>query len=568
MHQKPWFNFFDDIPHTVDCPETTLYSAFSQCARTHAELLALEYMGTNLTYARLLELVDTAADSLHTMGITHEDTVLIAMPNTPNAIVLFYALNKLGARVAMVHPLSPAQELLHFIRETKSRWAVTVDMFAQKFLEILNQTDVEKLLITKISDFLPKLKAVAYNLTNSVKLPQDSRILAWNDFMCAGKTRAETYPKSCYEAAVILFSGGTTDMPKGILLSDYAFNALAVSMKPIAKLAPKDRIMAILPIFHGFGLGLCVHTSLTSGANSILIPKFSADNYINSLIKQKPQYIVGVPTLFEALLRHPSFSRVRFDTLKGAYSGGDTLSYEIKQKFDNALRAQGSKVDLLEGYGTTESVTACVLTPARHYRRNSIGVPMPNTDMCVCAEDSIDVLAPGVEGEICVAGPQLMLGYLNDPEETARTLRVHADGKLWLHTGDAGYMDEDGYLFFKSRIKRIIKVSGMNVYPAQVERVLESHPAVWRACVVGIPDDYQMMSIKAFIVLRDKSMGSDTLVQELQTHCANELIKWSVPRKIEFLAEMPTTLVGKVAYTVLEKSPSPASPPEIAGGTT
>ena len=577
---RPWFSFYGDIPWTVPVPEVTLYGAFAEAARRNPMLHALEYMGAKLTFAELLALIDTAAAALARGGVGKDDCVTLALPNVPGAVILFYAANKLGARVAMVHPLSPPNDLEHYLRETGSRWAVTMDMFAPKFEEILKNTQVETLLIVRVSDYLPRYKAVLYNLAHPVALPDDARVLRWDDFMESVPYAAQdalsrisvenaqagaAFPEEDEEhaaggpasearaPAVILFSGGTTDMPKGILLSAYAFNALAVSMRATIGFMPGDSVMAILPIFHGFGLGLCVHTALVSGGMSILIPQFSPDNFIKSLMKQKPQYIAGVPTLFEALLRRPDFKRVRFDKLKGAYSGGDTLGFEIKQKFDAALRAQGSRVDLLEGYGTTECVTACVLTPVSHYRKDSIGVPMPGVETCIVREDGNSPLPPGEEGEICVAGPQLMLGYLGAPEETRRTLRVHEDGKLWLHTGDAGMMDEDGFLYFRSRIKRIIKVSGMSVYPAQVERVLEAHPAVWRACVVGVPDDYQMMSVKAFVVLHDRSGGSEELVQQLLAHCAASLIKWSVPRSLEFKAELPTTLVGKVAYNLLKK---------------
>lgn len=342
-------------------------------------------------------------------------------------------------------------------------------------------------------------------------------------------------------------------MPKGILLSAYAFNALAVQMEIITGFGVKDSVLAILPIFHGFGLGLCVHTALSVGAMSILIPQFSTKIYIKNLIKYRPSFIAGVPTLFEALLRDPDFKKVKFHKMKGAFSGGDSLSYEIKQRFDEAIFAQGSKVELMEGYGVTETVTGCVISPRNAYRPRAMGIPIPNMAVKIVKEGTCEQAGIGEEGEICVTGPTLMLGYVNSPEETAEALRDHSDGVTWLHTGDIGHMDQEGYIYFKSRLKRVIKVSGVNVFPPQVEGVLQSHEDVWRACVVGVPDDYQMMSIKAYVVLNDKSKAGEDMKKELQTFCKNHLIKWSIPKYIEFIDELPTTLVGKVAYTKLER---------------
>jgi len=238
--------------------------------------------------------------------------------------------------------------------------------------------------------------------------------------------------------------------------------------------------------------------------------------------------------------------------LQGAYSGGDSLTSDLKARFDTALAAQGSRVELTEGYGLTECVTACTVSPPHAYRENSIGIPIPG--MRVKVADSAGVELPyGTEGEICVTGPTLMNGYLNEPTATADTLRVHDDGRTWLHTGDIGTMDADGYLYFKGRTKRIIKVSGVSVYPAQVEQVLEAHPRVQRACVIGTPDEYQMSSVKAFVVPAGDAKGDQVLRDQLLVHCRKHLMKWAVPRSIEFRTSLPTTLVGKIAYTQLEK---------------
>ena len=356
------------------------------------------------------------------------------------------------------------------------------------------------------------------------------------------------------EGAVVLFSGGTTNMPKGILLSSYNFNALAACIAPFAKFTKEDSVIAILPVFHGFGLGICIHTILCSGGTIFLEPKFGTKIYIDSLRKHQPTFIAGVPTMFEAMLRDRNFSKVRFDRLKAIYSGGDSLSPELKERFDKRLKEQGSKVEMAEGYGLTETVTGCVLTPSSLYRKGAIGIPMPNMLAKVVDMETKEEMPYGENGEIALSGPTLMLEYINNPEETAKTIRTDENGVRWLYTGDIGSMDQDGYLYFKSREKRMLKVSGVSVYPMQVEQVLESHELVFRACVVGVPDDYQMTSVKAYVVLEDPSLAMDETKKILLKHCHKHLIKWSVPRAIEFRDKLPTTLVGKVEYSALEKS--------------
>jgi long-chain acyl-CoA synthetase len=287
---------------------------------------------------------------------------------------------------------------------------------------------------------------------------------------------------------------------------------------------------------------------------AILVPQFSPKIYISYLIKHKPNIIAGVPTLFEALMRDPKIDKVDFSKLKGAYSGGDSLPAPVKHRFDAVLAKGGSKTQLKEGYGLTETVTACMISPDE-YREGSMGIPLPNTLAKVVRPGTMTELPPGKEGEICITGPQVMLGYLGDPQATKRTLKKHHDGRMWIHSGDMGTMDENGYFFFSGRYKRVLKVSGMSVFPEQVEAILETHRYVQRSCVIGVPDAYQMTSIKAFIVLTEEADEDDLsrVEQELIHHCLGHLMKWSVPKKFEFRKTLPTTLVGKVAFTQLEK---------------
>lgn len=558
---KPWLRFYQDIANiaeNVEIPDKTLYEMLVDGAQKWPDKLVIAFMGRHLTYSWLLAAVDQCAEGLAAQGVKANDSVVISLPNIPNVVIAFYAVNKLGARAVLTHPLSSTSELEHYITQTGARFAMTVDMFHSSLSPLIGTTPLETLIIAHIWDYLSPALKVGFKLTKGRKIaavPRDARgVQTWANMMASGK-RAGQGPRitSVDGGTVVLFSGGTTSLPKGIELTSRNFNALAISMGEITGVSLGHSVLAILPAFHGFGLGLCIHTPICVGANFILVPEFSPKIYIDNLIKYKPSFIAGVPTLFQALLRDPRFATVDFSHMKGAYSGGDTLSPDLKRRFDEVLTKQGGTIELVEGYGMTECVTACVVSPRHFYRDGSMGIPIPGATVGVFDPETAVELPYDTPGEICMHGPTMMNGYVNDEEATAHALRLHDDGQVWLHTGDIGTMDSDGFLYFKGRIKRLLKISGVSVYPAQVEQVLEAHPAVSRACVIGVPDDYQMTSLRGYVILEAGYEPSDALAKEVRGYCKQELIKWAVPRVIEFRESFPLTRVGKIAYTELEK---------------
>jgi long-chain acyl-CoA synthetase len=306
-----------------------------------------------------------------------------------------------------------------------------------------------------------------------------------------------------------------------------------------------------MPLFHGFGIGVCVNAVLMGGGTSILVPTFTAESVAKLVRTKRPNFLVGVPTLFDALTRDPQFANADLSCLKAAFSGADTLPRPVKERFEALVASRGGSVRLLEGYGLTEAVSGIMAMPLDEYREGSIGVPLPDILAGVFEPDTTRPLAPGEEGEICISGTPVMTGYLDDAEASAQALRRHDDGRVWLHTGDLGRMDADGFFYFTCRLKRMIKSSGFNVYPAHVEAVLYRHEAVKDACVVGVPDEHQVERVKAFVVTRPGIDASPALAQSLITHCRSELIKWSCPRDIEFRASLPITRLGKIDYRSL-----------------
>ncbi len=289
------------------------------------------------------------------------------------------------------------------------------------------------------------------------------------------------------------------------------------------------------------------------GGKSILVPIFTPETVADLIRSRKPSFVIGVPTLFDALSRNPKMHKSDLSCLRATFSGADMLPRPVKERFEEMVKKQGGNVQLLEGYGLTEAVTAIMATPIGNYREGSIGVPFPDMLAKIVKLDTIEEAPLGEEGEICVAGPAVMMGYLDQPEETAATLRKHVDGRIWLHTGDIGTMDADGFFYFKLRQKRMIKSSGMNVYPAQVEELLYKHDKVRDACVIGVPDEAQVQAVKAFVVLKNPAEAGPEAEKELIHYCRENLIKWSCPRSIEFRTDLPKTLVGKIAFNTLEK---------------
>ena len=558
--KTPWVSHYGDVPFHLEYPKDTMSGVVLATAEKYPTLPALSYMGRIIPYSLLEKNIKITAKAFASIGIKEGDSVTVCLPNVPQAIYCLYALNHIGAIASMIHPLSAESEIEFYLRTAGSKCAITLDQFYPKFEEVMKKYPLEKLIIASAGSELGAVKKVAFSLMNlgkMPKLPKNNTVMKWNEFFALGKKFKGDEPKveKCdKDVAVILFSGGTTGTTKGIMLSNLNFNALALQT---AAMSHYDihamKMLAAMPVFHGFGLGVCIHTMMVAGGLSILVPRFNVKAYANLIKTEKPNFIAGVPTLFEAITRNPYLDGVSLDFLRGVFSGGDSLSVELKKKFDKFLDDHGSPVHVREGYGTTECVTASCLTPYCEEREASIGLPYPDTYYQICAVGTCDEVPYGEDGEICLCGPSVMVGYMNNEAETANTLRTHADGNVWLHTGDLGKMDEDGFIYFKQRIKRMIITSGYNVYPSQIENILDAHPKVQMSCVIGVKDPYKMQKVKAFIVLRDGIKPSEDIRQELHEYCKKNVAKYALPYQIEFREELPKTLVGKVAYTVLEK---------------
>ena len=557
--KTPWKDHLGDVPFTLDYFNGSMFEALERQAQLHPNYIAFDFMGKSTTYKDMIKGIERCAKSLKTIGVREGDKVTIALPNCPQAIYLFYAINLIGGIANMVHPLSSEKELEFYINESNSVTVVTLDQFYGKFEAIRQNTKVVNIVIARIKDELTKPMRAGYMLTEGrkiKKIPDDAPVIMWDKFMQIGKSCFWNYKveRKAEDPAVILYSGGTTGTTKGILLSNRNFNALAqqvIATNPMFR--PGDKMLAAMPIFHGFGLGVCIHTMLFSGGRCILVPRFTPASYAKLMVKQRVNFIAGVPTLYEALLRLPGMEHVDLSSLKGVFSGGDSLSVELKKKLDKYLSGCGCPVQVREGYGTTETVTACCLTPRHMYKEGSIGLPFPDTYIKIVEPGTDRELPYGEEGEILLAGPTVMMEYVGHPEETANTLRKHADGLTWVYTGDLGTMDEEGFIYFKGRSKRMIISSGYNIYPAQLENIFDAYDLISMSCVIGVPDDYKMQAVKVFCVLKPGVPKTQETKDQIMAYARKNIAKYSLPKEIEFRDELPKTLVGKVAYRVLEE---------------
>ena len=557
--KTPWFEHTGDIPHTLTYSNGTMYEKLEAVAKKYPGNIAFDFMGKHTSYRQMLEKINDCARSLRTIGVRPGDKVTIAMPNCPQAIFMLYAVNRVGAIANMIHPLSAEKEIEEYLNISHSTTIVTLDQFYNKIEAIRENTSIVNVIIARIRDELTRPIRTGYMLTEGRKIariPKDAPIITWEKFMKLGKNSFKNYKaeREADDPAVILYSGGTTGKTKGIVLTNMNFNSLSeqvVATNPMFR--PGDKMLAAMPLFHGFGLGVCIHTMLTQGGRCVLVPRFTAKSYAKLITKYQCNFIAGVPTLYEALLRLPSMDKADLSCLKGVFSGGDSLSIELKKKFDRFLYSHNATIQIREGYGTTESVTASCLTPPSRHKEGSIGIPFPDTYYKIVKPGTDEKLPYGEEGEILIAGPSIMREYMDMPEETAETLRLHQDGLRWVYTGDLGLMDDEGYLYFKGRIKRMIITSGYNVYPAQLENIFDAHEKVHMSCVIGVPDDYKMQKVKAFVMLKEGVPANDNTKEELMAYARKNIAKYAMPYDIEFRAELPTTLVGKVAYRQLEE---------------
>lgn len=544
----------------IEVPDLSVYDVLRTTAGAHSHNIAYEYLGHAVTYKEFLEYVDDLSLHFRKMGIREGDRVTISLPNCPQALVSFYALNRIGAISVMVHPLSSKNEIEFYIKDSGSKMAITLGKFCDNFPKIGSIEGFQTLIVTSPVDTMPfivgKLMQARYKDSRTPKVRLGSGTVPWKKMM---RDDVDHVSKDMPEVtadmpASILYTGGTTGWNKGAVHSSRSFNAAAYGMVELSGLLGEgDTMLAELPMFHGFGLCTCVHLPICIGLRIILVPTFTIDSLCKTIVNKRINFIAGVPTLYKKFVDNEHLSNTDLSFLKGLFCGGDFMSMEAKERVDSFLAEHGCTTKIRIGYGCTESLSATAITPKNGERPGSVGVPIPGLDYKIVRIDTVDEVSDGEEGEICMCGPSVMRGYHNNTAETENVLKLHDDGRTWLHTGDVGCI-EDGCIYFRYRIKRLIITSGYNVYPNQIEEVLNRHPLIDSSCVIGIPDNLRGSRVRAVIVLKKGAEATQDIQKSIMAFVKDNISAYAKPREYAFVKSLPMTKLGKVDYRCLEES--------------
>ena len=559
-NSNPIFSYENPAaPYGFDIPCISMYGMIKKSAEANPLSPAYDYFGRKCPYSQFIKDIENISACFGARGVKKDDIVTIIMPNTPEAVTSIYALNRIGAVANIIHPLSAQEEIKNHINSSGSKTVLIIDSCKEKLRAVINSTQVSTVIVASPSESLPRLKKFAYRLKNigRSQMPEaDRRFINWSDFEKSPQRTNEFIPteNDADRPAIILHSGGTTGTPKDIMLSDRNFNAFGIqAVLTLRDVSSGDRMLAVLPVFHGFGLGVCIHVCFCFGACSVLIPRFDSKKFASVLKKHKPTMIFGVPTLYEALLKAEGTDKLDLSFLKYAVSGGDSLPAKLENSVNEFLKNHNSSIKICEGYGMTEGLAALSLSVGKAYKSGTVGKPLTGNRMCVVTPGTTDELPDGTEGELCVTGPTVMLGYRNNTAETQNTLRRHKDGRIWLHTGDMAYIDDEGFIHYSLRLKRMIISSGFNVFPTQIEKVIEQLDFVEKCVAVGIAHPYKKEVAKAYIVLKPDKPSVLQTETEIQMHCEKNLAHHSVPYCYEFVDSLPRTPYNKIDFVKLQK---------------
>ncbi len=558
-YKHPWDKYYKKNERNIEVPNVSLYEHLKEKNKDNMDSIAINYFNKKMTYRYFFGEINLCARALRSQGIRPGDVVTICMANTPEAIIAFYAVNKIGAIANMIHPLSAEEEIKNSLITTNSVMLIAINLSYKKIKEIVDETNVYKTIIVSPGDSMPVLLKVGYYITQGrkVEVPKKSESnMYWNDFMARGKSFTEKVLAKTTkdQLAVILHSGGTSGTPKNIVLTNGNINAIAKQAEIVFKdINSSDSALAVLPLFHCFGLVVCVHGPMCLGARTILVPQFDAKRFDKLLTKYKPTFVPGVPTLFEALLTNKHMDNVDLSYVKYVISGGDSLSVAKNEEVNKFLKSHNCQRNIIQGYGMTETSGPVTFGSMGSDVLGSVGIPLPGNEVRIESVETKEEVPYGEIGEICISGPTVMPGYLDNEKETNYILEKDSKGKIWVHTGDLGYMREDGVLFFTSRLKRMLIVSGYNVYPSHIEEVIMEHEAVLNCGVIGIPHPYKVQVPKAYIVLNNGVKVTNKIKNEIKEYCEKNLAKYMLPKEYVFRESLPKTMIGKVDYRELEK---------------
>ena len=551
--EKPWIKYYTRTPESLNYYQGSMYDYVKESAIKNEKRTAYTYYGLGVSYRGFLRRVDRIAAALTQFNIVENECVTICMPNTPESIALIYAINKIGAIANIIHPLSSTKDIKRALDETNSGVLFCSDSSMQNARDI----KVKHFILVPNSTSLIKFKKMIYNIKEAGNLKLGKNMISWSDFI-SYKTLDDPYKKrKANDPAAIIYSGGTTGKPKGIILSNLNFNAMALqTMNVCDGLNPGSSVLAALPIFHVFGLALCIHTTLVCGMTAILVPKINTKKINSELKKYKPNIFPAVPSLLTMSLKGADPGSSGLKDIKTVVVGGDYLSPQTKAEFEKFLKDHGSNGVVKVGYGLSEASGFCCSTAPieeKYVQNGTLGVPNPDILVKAFEPNSDIEKSYNDVGEICVTGPTIFMGYINEDKETKNTLVKHTDGKIWLHTGDLGYIDKNGFVYYTSRLKRMIISNGYNIYPIELEEIIKKCKYVEDCTVVAVPHKIKSQTPKAVIVLKKDVEDTLAVRSEIRKYCMDNIARYAIPTEFEYRKDIPKTAIGKVAYRDLQK---------------
>ncbi len=545
---RAWFKYYDpQVPQHLTYPRIPLYCLLDETAAKHPAGPCTNFFGRRLTYQQIKGLSDRFAASIRSLGIRRGDRVVLLLPNSPQFVVAYYGLLKAGAVIVPLNPLSAERELEFYLTDSGAEAAITIPLFLNKVASLRGKTPLKHIVYSRLADFLPFPLNLVQGFREQI-LMRGLHGAALVDFkeLLKQALRPDWYPEPVQpdEMAVLIYSGGTTGVAKGIMLSHFNFVANAHQIIAWGHLTDEQGILAVLPLFHGFGMSVTMNAAVLAGGEIILVPRFNAKQVAKTIQKYKPCFFIGVPTMFVQLSNLPDIHRYDFSSLQGIFVGAAPLTKAIKDDFEKKTGGR-----MIEGYGLTEAVMGIMANPYQGtHKVGSIGIPFPDVDVKIVSLDNGHDLGPGELGEIVLRSPTVMLGYYKNAEETQKTI---VDG--WLYTGDIGYLDEDGYFYITDRKKDLIIIGGFNVFPREIDELIYQHPKVKEGITVGLPDPRKGERIKVYIVLKE---GETATPEEFIAYFKERLTPYKVPSEVEFRTELPKSMIGKILRRALKEEES------------